>query len=802
MYQFSPISPRVQRLRDRYRSTIPSLDCERTKIVTEYYQKSEAEVPVIRRARAVYEILSKMTIRVEKDELIVGNIGKYYKGSILTCEYANYGWLPYALESGDFDRREAVDGALICPQEDREYLLSVCDYWNKHDHAAMMNNITLPEEYEALCESGALPYSRGAGMMIHGHFNANYRKVADTGFGAIREEALARLEELKAESIGKNAEKYYFYRAVVICCDAAILFAKRFAAECRRQAEDEPDENRKAELLEMARGLGVIMEKPAENFWQATQAVYLYHLILCLEGSFMGLTVGRADQHVGDYLERDLASGVLTPEQAQEILDCFCLKIANMVPAAAKEMNHGFGAYTGNMRMTLGGRKKDGTDATNRATYMLLQSVARLKLHDPNISLCMHTDSPAELWEAGIETSKLVGGSPTLDNADLNIRLLHERGLSLEDARNFCVIGCVELSGSGCEFANVSGPFSKTHLAVSAVVLMALNDGKNTVTGRQCGPRTGFLSDMTSFDQVKEAYVKQLTYFMDWHFALNNLFEYVGNPQVVVPMASATMDGCMESGKDMFLGGAKYNSTGGAAIGIGTAIDSLLAVKYLVFDKKLCTGAELLDALHNNWEGYEELRRHAVNDVTYFGNGDPEADTLASWLSDLYSSRLNRYVSARSGYRAGLYSGGVHVIFGKGVPATPNGRLAGEAISDGCSPSQGADHCGPTGVASSILALHPYNYPNGVQFCMKFHPSCVQGEERDDKLKSFVQTFFEMGGMQVQYNIISSDIMRKAQQKPEEYRDLVVRVAGFSAYFIELHSQLQNDLIRRTDIQI
>jgi formate C-acetyltransferase len=305
---------------------------------------------------------------------------------------------------------------------------------------------------------------------------------------------------------------------------------------------------------------------------------------------------------------------------------------------------------------------------------------------------------------------------------------------------------------------------------------------------------------MDSFQDVQNAFKAQLEYFMDWHFTLDNILEYVGNREIPIPIASATMDGCMEKGRDITAGGAKYNATGGATLGVGTLADSLAAIKYMVYDKKLCSARELYDAVLADWEGYELLRQRVVNEVPHYGNGDPYADELAAWAIDLFTGRLNSYVSARGGHRAGVYSAGAHMMQGYETHATPNGRRSGEPVSDGASPSQGADRCGPTGVARSIIALHPYNFGNGLQFCMKFHPTSLRGHGGTEKLRQFVSAFFEQGGMQIQYNVVDSDTLKKAQAKPEEYRDLVIRVAGFSAYFVELYRDLQNDLIRRTDI--
>jgi formate C-acetyltransferase len=799
MFKLSEVTPRVQRLRQLHRDSIPTLDADRTRIITEYYKESIYEVPIIRRARACYEILTKMQIRVEPDELIVGNVGKYFRGVNVWAEYG-LDWLVNDFDSGVFDERENCGSDFIMPLEDREYIRSVADFWRENGNEARIGKC-MPDDINYVGKANVTPHRAGMNTSVpHGHYNANYRKVVVKGFGAIKKQALEHIEELRGNIWGKDAEKWFFYQAVVICCDAAIAFSKRFAEECRRQAAEQTDEKRKAELLKMADSLDWIMENPCRTYWEACQAIYLYHLILNIEGSYLGLTIGRFDQQAGDLLEADLAAGRITMDEAQEITDCFCLKVADLMVSGSKFMMHQF-SYSNNMRLTLSGRKMDGSDATNTCTYLCLQTIARLKLHDPTLSLCLHKDSPAELWEAGIETAKTCGGIPTLDNTDLIIDMLHKRGLSIEDARNFCVIGCVELSGSGCEFSNVSGPFSKTHLSIANVVLQAINDGKNPLDPdkTQAGLHTGYLYNMESFDEVKSAFYRQLEYFMNWHQTFNNILEFYGNPLVPVPMASATMDGCMEKGKDMLVGGAKYNSTGGAAIGMGTCIDSLLAIKYACFDKKLCTTREMYDAIMANWEGYELLRARIKSETPFWGNGTDEADEMASWVSDQYADRFNSYIGPRGGHRAGIYSAAANVMHGYWTGATPNGRKAHEPVADGGSPSQGADKSGPTAVAKSIIAMHPYKYSNGYQFTMKFHPNSVAGEAGTEKLHEFVESFFEQGGMQVQYNVVSSETLRDAQKNPDEYKDLVVRVAGFSAYFVELHSDLQNDLISRTD---
>ena len=799
MYTFPPVTPRVQRLRKRYREELPSFDSERVRIVTDYYRESMHETPIIRRARALYKVLAGVPLRIEPDELLVGNSGKYYKGSMLFPEYGGIDWIPGELASGKFDARTLAEAKSYMAQEDRDYICSVAPFWEENCIGAL-TECEMPEGFEAVCASGVLPHSPDFRSSTTGHYNANYRKVVDTGFAAIKRLAEEKLADLEAEIPVDYAEKRSFYRAIVLSCDAAMLFARRYAALARQEAEA-ASEPRRAELLEIAARMEHIIAEPCRDYKDALQAVLLYHIILAYEGNLLGLTVGRLDQQVGDYLHRDLESGAITLDEAQEYMDCFCLKVGEIIISGPVGFMTAAGAYSDNMRLTLGGRKPDGSDASNEATRLVLRTMARLRLHDPNTSLCVHEDTPDDLWELGVETNRRCGGNPTFDNTDLLISMLTERGLSIEDARSFCIIGCVELSGSGCDFANVSGPFSKAFFNMPQVVVQTINNGVNPFNGVQSGPQTGFLYEMTSFEQFREAFAAQLKFYMDWHHKLDLVLEAAGNPLVPVPMASATVDGCMESGRDMFLGGAKYNGCGFAALGLGTTIDSLAAVKHLVFDTKRCTARELYDALMADWEGFEDLRT-AARRAPAFGNGDPEVDALAGWVADQFTSRVNSYSMPRGRCNAGAYSAGVHVAMGYGVAATPNGRRARAPLSDGASPTQGSDRCGPTGVANSILALHPRNFRNGIQFNMKFSPACVQGHEGVEKLKSFVQSFFRQGGFQIQYNIIDSETLRRAQEDPASYMDLVVRVAGFSAYFVELVPDLQNDLISRTEVTI
>jgi formate C-acetyltransferase len=412
MFELRDVTSRVQRLRQRYRDAIPALDAERTRIITDYYKASKNEVPIIRRARALYEILAGMTVRVEPDELVVGNVAKHFRGCDIWAEYSGLTWLVNEMDAGVFDKKAVSDGLMLLSGPDREYLRSVEGFWRENTISAKVD-AAMPEEMKTLVNAAVLPHGLfGNASMPHGHFNANYRKAVEKGFGAIKKEAEGHLAAMQGKIWGKDAEKYFFYRSIVITCDSVILFSKRYAAECRAQAGGGVDEKRRAELLRMADSLDWIMENPARTFREAVQVCLLYHIIMNIEGSFLGLTMGRIDQHTGDYLAADLAAGRITMEEAQEVMDCFFLKMGDLFVSGPVGLTRVIGAYSNNMRMTIGGRKPDGTDATNDATYLCLQSAARLKLHDPTLSLGLHKDSPQELMGRVSKRRRLSAASP------------------------------------------------------------------------------------------------------------------------------------------------------------------------------------------------------------------------------------------------------------------------------------------------------------------------------------------------------------------------------------------------------
>ncbi len=819
-YPFKAVTARVQRIRKAYRDVQPEICIARYKIVTDFYQQNPALSGILRRAKALEAICREIPVRIGEEEVIVGAQSAKFRAAAL-----------YPENCVTFLRQEIGDGTIrtrdidpyIISEEDAKYVLDTLHYWEGESNDAKTRAHILDEYYDH-DNNGITMLSRDVIVDTPvGHFVAGYNKVIRKGFGAIRDEARAKMAELIEQKLPMDTvEQYNFYRAVAIVSEAAITLTKRYARRAEEMRSACADPVRRSELDSMVSALDWCVEKPARNYHEAVQALFMYQTVLCLDANMHGISFGRVDQYLGDYLERDLAAGTITEDYAQELLDLFYLKVAEMNKPWSYGATQSNPGYTSGQMMCLGGVDAEGNDASNRVSYMMLQSMARLVLHDPPQSLRVHKGTPKALWELAIETTKICGGVPTFESDDAIIPALMGRGMSLEDARNYSLIGCVEPGGTGSEWPACGGTGSVSYLNIVNALWLAINDGRlpptagsygarrrgddsapRTPGGRQVGLATGTLAQMETFEEVLDAFVRQLDYFVGWHAMCVNQCEYIMRDQLPLPIVSATMDGCMESGRDVMYGGAKYNSCGMAGVGIGNMADCLYIIKRLCYDEKKCSPAQLYDALMSDWEGYEELRDYIRYDCPHYGNGEEEVDKWAAFAGKAFHDAVVSCSNPRMcHYAAGLYPVTTNVMFGMMTGATPDGRKAGTPLADGISPVQGMDKEGPTQVISSVAQVACCHYSNGTLFNMKFSPSCLNGAEGVEKLIQLIQTYFDMGGMEIQINVISADTLRAAQQKPEEYRDLVVRVAGFSAYFVELHITGQNDLISRTELEM
>ena len=804
MYEFRPVTDRVARMRKRYRDTNFTIDAERAMIVTDFISKNLYMPAPMKRAKTLYEVCSKMTLRVEEDELIVGNLGKYYKGSPLWPETAGIGWLFGELDDGSFYTRQSQEEPLNLPDEEKEKLLTIRKFWEEN---TMWNGMgySMPDTIATAVNSNVLTITGSTPnrVVATNHLIPNYKKVIDVGFGAVRAQAQAILDKWEngSEPI-ENGDKYFFYKSVVITCDAYITLMHRYAAKCREEAE-KAEPSRREELLMLAESMDHLAEHPARNFREAIQATYSYQNFLYIDGDYQCPSFGRFDMYTWPYLKKQLDEGSITLDEAQELVDCFWVKCGLIYNARLRHTTRITGAYAEFNHMTIGGCDRTGRDATNPVTFMCLEAPARLLLHDPPLSLRVNRNAPKELMECAIAASKRAGGIPCFQNEELILEsLIKNKVYEPEDAMDFGIVGCQELGASGNDYCASCSVNSCAYLNLGNIMNISINNGINPRNDAVCAPQLGYLYEMKSFEDVKEAVRKNTDVFMNWLCTVSSCTEFYHMREYPVPALSVMLDGCMESGVDCAQGGAKYNSYGTGLLGIATLIDSLIAIKYMVFDAKECTAQEFYDAWRANWQGHEELLTRIKRMPHHYGNNDPYADEIAKWTMDMIAGIVNSKTLRRGRFRVGTFTASANVYFGTTTWATPNGRFSGESLSDAASPSQGADTNGPTAVLQSVCSYDHTQFTNGFALNMRLSPATLSRDDSIEKLRSMIMTYFGMGGMEIQYNVVDSETLRAAQADPNKYRDLVVRVAGFSAYFVELATQLQNDIIARTENQV
>ena len=807
MYQFRPYTDRIWNYREKVRNRIIRADPERLVLRLEAYEKFDGIVPQIRRPLMTQYMYERITLRIEDDDYFVGNLTKYFCGSSAEkwALFLNLddGWTKDA--DGIWHNPEGEELRLAMSQEEYEILKDVGqkleqiyprykEYW-------------LPDGAEEFIALGACDYGPGRPntLVPPGHLTPGFPKIINIGYGAIRKQAQDFLDKYHGNIMGDNISKYMFYKSAVIACDAAITLVRRYAELAEEKAIEEKNPERKAELEQMADGLLWISENPARTFWEACQATLLYQLYLLLDNNFPGPSLGRFDQYTWPFLKKDLEEGRLTLEKAQELVDAFFLKANTFYEGDLGRMARVKGMGNTYQHTTISGViPATGEDATNPITYMVLETIGRLRLHDPTISMRVHKGTPDELWDCALETSKLVGGLPLFQNDDIIIPgLMRELGFTLKDARDYSIIGCQEIVGSGNDYPAGNGMgAAHTGLWWSIVLLMAINDGINPMNSRQAPPeaRSGYLYEMNSIDDVRFAVEKLARYLFKWYITLNNYSEYLMPYNKPLANLSISMDGCMEQGIDFAAGGCKYNSFGGTAVGLATVGDSLSTIKYMCFDKKLCTTREMYNAVIANWDGYEPLRQQILTEVPHYGNADSYADVELKWVVDLYYTLCSEVSSPRSKvYKGGMYGAADHVSQGIHSWATPDGRRTGEPIADAISPAQGRDKNGPTAIFASSVCWDQSRFMDGVALNIRMHPSVLSRNDGITKLRDMTKTYFDNGGLECQYNVIDTDTMHAAQEDPGAYRDLVVRIAGYSAYFVELDTELQNDIISRNE---
>lgn len=805
--------PRVNHLRKAFLDREYLIDVERFRNVTEAYQENERATTKIKCAKAFEKILLNATLRIYDEELILGEICAPAKASPQYPEFS-IDWMLYEALYEPFEKREH-DQHYFANEEDRQEFIKLCAYW-KGKTVEDLANEYMDEEMKKGSEVGKKIFQTN---LYHyggiGHLVMDYERLMKEGFdGMIRraEEGLTKLTKKDPDF----AVKREFYDAVLICHKAAKKYIARYEALAREKAAEEADPKRKEELLAMADNCHQIAGGPAQSFWQALQLFNFATTMTQIESNGHSISYGRMDQWLYPYYEKDIKEGKITKEFAQELLEVTFVKMNNPTKVrdggtAKVRQGRGFGGEC----LTIGGADKDGNDLTNDLTMMMLDASVHTRMMCPWLLVRMHKGTPYEVKVKAIECIRAGYGHPKIFNDAPTIKAFARKGVPAEEAADYAIVGCVEPSIPGKEY----GWHDAAYINTAKFMEMVLNGGRCLDCGEQCprwekcgklgkhlGPDTGNLADYKNMDELLESVKKQFEYWLDQMCACLNVIDRAHRERKPLPYVSAFFEDCLEKGVDLSAGGAKYNGIGPQALGVATCADSLVSIKQLVFDEKKYTGAELLQAIKDNWEGHEVLHQ-LINSskVHHYGNDDDYADDLFKFIFECYCKTLIGRPTIRGGqFNPGVYSVSGNVSMGLGTNASLDGRKKGEAISDNMGPvhteAGSHDTKGPTALANSVGKVDHSLAPNGTLLNVRFPENAVTGVEGRDNLLSFVDGYLANDPMHVQFNIMSADTMRAAQKDPDSYRDMLVRVAGYSAYFVELGDALQKDLIQRTEL--
>lgn len=782
---------RTEFLNHAMRSVVPSICVERAKIVTESYKRTEGMPFILRRAYALKDLLEQMTIFIDKEELIVGNHGSRARAALIFPE------------CGTFDQKELdlmpvrkVD-TLQISEEDKKFLLEeIYPYWENRCTGALSRYYVDEKIMEVLDSPYRTfnPLSRTRSG--YGHYLPNIEKVLKKGFKGIEAEAQSGLEKLDIMD-PELVDKKNFYRAVLIICEGIKTFQNRFVKLAKKLADKEENQRRKQELLLIAANCSKVPYEPAGTFYEALQSYWFTILIDYCGQNGSAISGGRIDQIFYPYYRKDIEEGILVREEARELLEALWVKHSDVIKAGTYSSARNNGGFATTINVVLGGVDEKGEDAVNELTYLCLEAEETVFNSEPNTSIRISSKNPDNFIKRVIEILvKKEGGKLPFFNDDIIIKALQDDGASLEEARNYAIVGCVEPTPYG----NTMGRTNACYFNLAKCLELALFDGVCQMSGWQMGPRTGKFENFTCFEEVREAYEKQVLYFVKMMVSSLNAIDRLHADYGQHIYCSMLLDGCMESGKDCIRGGAKYDFTGVQGVGMADVADSLTAVKKLVFEEKRVGKEELLKGLQTNFEANPLVKHILLNKAPKYGNDQKEADEMAAYVGRQYCECVGKFVNMNGGkYRPGLFCLSSNTPLGRQVCALPSGREAGTPLGDGgISPKHGMDRLGPTASAKSVARVNHRMASNGVNFNLKFLPAILKTDADRTKLMNLIRAYFAMDGMHIQFNILSPEKLTEAQKYPKKYRSLVVRVAGYSAFFVELDKDIQDEIINRT----
>ncbi|MDR0904671.1 MAG: formate C-acetyltransferase/glycerol dehydratase family glycyl radical enzyme [Oscillospiraceae bacterium] len=784
-------------------------------LITEAYQAHSGEPAILKRAYSMENILDNAPIFIFPHELLVGNLCCDKKGAPVFPEFG-FNWVVDEMRDGlmDYSEQRTHDYFKYTP-ETQARLEKLRDFWDGKTINDVVNTMLDDEITKGSHDGKGVFFADAYVFCGAGHLGLEFDRLLRLGLGGIGEliaEHAAKVDLTSPDS----SEKRLFYKAEKIVNDACSRYVARYVTRALELAEAETDAARAAELREIAEICGHLSTKPPRTFREALQLVVFATDFALLECNGHSISYGRFDQYLYPFFKSDLASGKGSRESAQELIENFFIKIWDLNKLRNHTLIKTFGnGGVGGTALTVGGILKDGSDGTNELTFMALDAHAHTRIPCPWMAVRLHNKTPRELKIKVANLIRMGTGEPKIFNDEVAIPSMLSSDISLDDARDYHVVGCVEPDPPGKAY----GWKDCGHMNIARVLELAINDGrcyncgpdcarweKCGKVGKQLGLKTGSLADMKSFDEVLEAYDKQMEYWCDRQIALLNAVDIAHQIVYPLPLLSTLMDGCVENGVDITRGGTKYNFTGPQGVGIGTAGDGLATIKQLVFEEKKVTGRELLDAVIANWDGHEELYAYVNSDrVHHYGNDDDYADSLAKFAMDTWCKHIERRPNTRGGfYQPGAYSVTVNVAHGQNQWASPEGRVAYEPLSD----CMGAVHTklgshdikGPTAILKSVTKLDHARATNGTLLNWKFSPGSLAGDTGRENFIALLEEYVARLGMHSQFTVANQETLIAAQKTPEEYKDLLVRVAGYSAYFVELNRALQDDIIGRTSL--
>ena len=828
-------SARIDKLIGALYERMPEIEADRGELITESYMATEDLPVILRRSAAFKHILENIPIVIRDGELIVGTNSVAPRGCQVYPEYS-YEWLQ---EEFDTVATREADPFFIS-EETKERLRRVYPYWKGKTVSDLATRIMAPEAYAAFTKHDIFTVGNYFYNGV-GHINVNYNKVLTVGYEGIIKEAETALASLNV-SDPDYAERSAFLKAVIESLQAVITYANRYADLAEQKAAVCRDETRKEELLRISANCRRVPAKPAEDFWQACQSFWFVQQLLQLESSGHSISPGRFDRYMYPFFKKDLDNGTVTYESAQELIDCIWVKLNDINKVRDAASAKGFAGYGMFQNLIVGGQDSFGFDATNDLSYMCLEAAMHVRLPQPSLSIRVWNGSPQDLLIKAAALTRVGSGLPAYYNDEIIIPALMHRGLTLEDARDYCIIGCVEPQKG----SKTDGWHDAAFFNMCRPLELVFSNGVDK--GVQIGPKTGEVTEMASFKEFYDAYKKQSDYMVSLLVNADNAVDAAHAVRCPLPFQSSMVEDCIGRGKSVQEGGAIYNFTGPQGFGIANMTDALIAVKKYVFDEKSITMAELKEALRYNYGKGMTVSQKAeiaaeiagslkdngidldetavaaiakevdaatsvpqdkkarfeeifsmIEKAPKYGNDDPETDMFARDVAYIYTKEVEKYRNHRGGmFQAGLYPVSANVPLGAQTGATPDGRYACTPIADGVGPVSGRDKLGPTATANSVAALDHGIASNGTLLNQKFHPSALAGMEGLEKFVALIRGFFDQKGMHMQFNVVSRETLLDAQAHPEKYKTLVVRVAGYSALFTTLSRSLQDDIINRT----